>query len=218
MGTNKTVADRNQYVVKANSIIRTRYQLTLQQQRIVLFCISKIKPKDAINREYTFTIDEICAACGVKKDSIGAYYKNIKADLVKLTERHWGITPDGSQMTVSWIGDAKITEGSGTITIRFNPNMEPYLYDLHRDYTQYKLANALVFRSRHTLHLYEILRSHTTAQALREGWEKSVMYSTEELRRMLDCEEEYPLFAEFDRCVLKKATKEINSCCDDIHV
>ena len=60
MGKNKTIADRQQYVVKANSLIRTRYRLTLQQQRLVLFCISKIRPQDMIGQEYTFTIEEIC--------------------------------------------------------------------------------------------------------------------------------------------------------------
>lgn len=34
----------------------------------------------------------------------------------------------------------------------------------------------------------------------------------------MDCEEEYPLWSEFERCVLKKATNEINAVCDDIHI
>ena len=45
MSRQKAVADRNQYVVKSNDLIRkTRYNLTTQQQKIVLFAISKIKP------------------------------------------------------------------------------------------------------------------------------------------------------------------------------
>ena len=218
MGKNKTIADRNQYVVKANSIIRTRYRLTLQQQRLILFCISKIRPQDVISQEYTFTIEEICNACGLDKDSGGMYYKTIKEDFLKLTQRQWGITPNGEQITISWIGDVKITPFSGTVTIRFNSNMEPFLYDLQRNYTQYKLANALVFKSRHTLHLYEILRSHTTQRALDEGWEREAKYTVSELRELLDCVEEYPRWSEFNRCVLKKATEEINACCDDIHI
>lgn len=218
MGGNKTRADRNQYVVKANSIIRTRYRLSLQQQRIILFCISKIRPHDIANQEYTFTIDEICNACGLDKDIGGMYYKTIKEDFLKLTERQWGITPDGEQITVSWIGDVKITPYSGTITITFNSNMSPYLYDLQQNYTQYKLENALVFKSRHTLHLYEILRSHTTQKAIDNGREKNVFYSVAELRDLLDCAEEYSRWAEFDRCVLRKAVKEINLCCEDVHI
>ena len=47
MSRQKALADRNQYVVKANDLIRkTRYNLTTQQQKIVLFAISKIKPTD----------------------------------------------------------------------------------------------------------------------------------------------------------------------------
>lgn len=218
MSKNKIAEDRGQYVVKANSIIRTRYRLTLQQQRIVLFCISKIRPDDNINQEYTFTIEEICNACGLDKDSGGMYYKTIKEDLLKLTQRQWGITPNGEHITLSWIGDVKLTPYSGAITIRFNSNMEPYLYDLQRNYTQYKLINALVFKSVHSLHLYEILRSHTTQHALDEGWEKTARYTVDELRELLNCKDEYSRWAEFNRCVLKKATEEINACCDDIHI
>lgn len=217
MGKNKTIADRQQYVVKANSLIRTRYRLTLQQQRLVLFCISKIRPQDMIGQEYTFTIEEICNACGLDRDAGGMYYKTIKEDLLKLTDRKWGVLPTGEHITISWIGDVKITPYSGTVSIKFNPNMAPYLYDLHEHYTQYKLENALVFKSRHSLHLYEILRSYTTQRALDEGWERSVMFSVEELRELLDCSG-YARWSEFDRCVLKKAVKEINACCDDIHI
>ena len=60
MSRQKTLADREQYVVKANELIRrTRYTLTAQQQKIVLFAISKIKPEDDIDTEYTFDIEYI---------------------------------------------------------------------------------------------------------------------------------------------------------------
>ena len=55
MSRQKTLADREQYVVKANDLIRkTRYSLTAQQQKIILFAISKIKPDDDITTKYTF--------------------------------------------------------------------------------------------------------------------------------------------------------------------
>lgn len=218
MGENTTTKDRNHYVVKSNSIIRTRYKLTLQQQRIILFCISKIKPNDDIEQEYTFTIDDICAACGLNNSDGGTYYKIIKEDILKLCERKFGITPDGSLKTISWIGDAEIKPNSGTITIQFNKNMAPFLFELKNNYTQYKLENALMFKSKYSLHLYEILRSHTTQRALDNSVDKLVEYSVDELREMLDCVEEYPKWAEFDRNVIRKAVDEINACCDDIHI
>ena len=95
-------------VVKANDLIRkTRYNLTTQQQKIVLFAISKIKPNDPPNTRYEIAIDELCEACGIEIDG-GHYYKVIKDDLVKLTTRLWVKMPDKSEATVSWIGDAEI--------------------------------------------------------------------------------------------------------------
>ena len=47
--------ERNQLVVKHNSLIqKTRYSLSTQQQKIILYLISKIKPDDDELKEYDF--------------------------------------------------------------------------------------------------------------------------------------------------------------------
>ena len=146
---NKTRADRQQYVVKANDLIRrTRYSLTTQQQKIVLFAISKIKPMDAPNTQYEISIDELCAACGIDIDNGGYYYKAIKDDLKKLTDRLWVEMPDKSETTVAWISDATIIPLSGTVYIKFHEKMAPYLFELKERYTQYRLEDVLVFKSK----------------------------------------------------------------------
>ena len=87
---NKTIADRNQYVVKANDLIRkTRYNLTTQQQKIVLFAVSKIKPNDTSDTVYEIGLTELAAACGLKIDNGGYYYWALKDDIKELTQRSW---------------------------------------------------------------------------------------------------------------------------------
>ena len=45
--------ERNQLVVKHNALIqKTRYSLNTQQQKIILYLISKIKPDDDELKEY----------------------------------------------------------------------------------------------------------------------------------------------------------------------
>ncbi len=215
---NKTVADRKQYVVKANDLIRkTRYDLTTQQQKIILFCISKIKPTDLPNTEYEISIDDLCKACNIDLDSGGYYYKAIKDDLKKLTDRLWVRMPDNSETTVSWISDATIIPLSGKVYITFHKAMAPYLFDLHQRYTQYHLEDVLVFKGKYSIRLYEILRSHTTQKAIDEGWEKEVTITLSELRDVLAVDS-YPRWADFNRFVLKKAVDEINLCSDELHI
>ena len=215
---NKTVANREQYVVKANQLIqRTRYNLTTQQQKIVLFAISKIRPTDTVNTEYEFSIDELCAACGLNIDNGGYYYIAIKNDIKRLTERQWCVMPDGNEATVSWIGDATIIPGSGTVRVSFHKRMEPYLFELRDRYTQYKLVNVLAFKGKYTIRLYELLRSHITQKMIDAGREADFSIQVGELREILMVES-YPRWADFDRFIIKKAVEEINLCADDIHI
>ena len=215
---NKTLADQKQFVVKSNDLIRkTRYSMTTQQQKIVLFAVSKIRPNDPPGTTYTFTVEEISKACGLKYDDGGYYYKSVKEDIQELTRRIWVKMPDGREKTVSWIGDAEIEPYNGTITVKFHPAMEPFLFELRSDYTQYRLENVLAFKGKYTIRLYELLRSYMSQASIDAGREREVSFKLEELRSILDVQI-YPKWCEFDRCVLRKAVKEINEYCDEIHV
>lgn len=209
---------KEQYVVKANALIRkTRYNLTTQQQKIVLFAISKIHKGDAPFTVYRISLEELCKACGLDYDAGGYYYHAIREDLQKLTKREWCTLPDKTEMTISWIGDAKCEPGSGFVDIRFNPNMEPYLFDLKEKFTMYKLENVLILKNKYAIRLYEIIRSYTTQKDIDEGNEKEVMLSLDELKEMLDVQA-YNTWYDFDRYVIKKAIDEINECSDEIHI
>lgn len=212
------IVDRQQYVVKANDLIRkTRYSLTTQQQKIVLFAISKIKPSDSADTWYEFAIEDVCNACGLDIDAGGTYYKRIKEDLQKLSNRQWCKMPDGSEKTMSWIGDASIIPLCGTVSIRFNPNMQPYLFDLKERYTQYRLENVLAFRGKYAIRLYEILKSYTVQKLVDQYKDQQVNFSIEQLRSMLDVVK-YQTWADFNRYVIKTAVDEINSLSDELHI
>lgn len=218
MGKKEIWKSREMYVVKSNDLIQhSRYSLTLQQQKIVLFAISKIKPLDDINTVYEFTIAELCKVCGLNIDAGGYYYHSIKKDLIKLTNREWGLLPDGSEKTISWIGDVEMRPQEGTIKIRFNPNMEPYLFDLHERYFQYRLEAGLIFKNTYSLRLYELLRSLTTQKNLDSGMPKIKTLTVEELRIRLDVKG-YETWYDFERYVLRKAVAEINACSEDMNI
>lgn len=219
MSKQKTLADREQYVVKSNDLIRrTRYDLTTQQQRIVLYAISKIKPDDDINQRYEFNLHELCDACGIRIDDYGGYYyKSLKDDIAKLTTRQWLTLPDGTMKTISWIGDAVIVPLSDTVYIKFNENLQPYLFDLKEKYTQYRLQNVLVFRGKYSIRLYEILRSYTTQKALDDELEAETDINVSDLRYLLAVDS-YPRWADFKRFVIEPAVNEINEKSEEIHV
>ena len=220
MAKGKSKENRQLYVVKANDLIRkTRYDLTTQQQKILLYAISKIKREDPPETEYEINIEELCEACGIDIDQTGGfYYQAIKRDLKTLHDNSmWVKMPDGMEVLVSWIQDAAIVPLCGTVYVSFNKRIAPYLFDLKERYTQYRLENVLVFKGKYTIRLYEILRSYTTQRAIDEGREVEAMLSLDELREKLCCSK-YPRWAEFNRNVIGRAVDEINSCNEEINV
>ena len=210
--------DREQYVVKANDLIRkTRYDLPAQQQKIVLYAISKIKPNDGPDKWYEFEISDFCDACGIDMDAGGTYYGRIKNDLTNLTGRKWCKLPDGSERTMSWIGDAIMMPLSSTVSIRFNPNMHEFLFDLKERYTQYKLVNVLAFRGKYAIRFYELMKSYMIPALMDSFKPQIITIEYEKIREILDITV-YDRWVDFDRNVIKKAIDEINELSDEMHI
>ena len=71
-------AARNRTVVKANELIqKSRFTLTLQQQKVVLYLISQITPYDDDFKLYEFSINEFCKVCGIDETN-GKNYLDLK--------------------------------------------------------------------------------------------------------------------------------------------
>ena len=207
---NKVNASREYFVVKSNELIQKgRYNLTTQQQKIVLFAISKIKRNDDPRQWYELSIEELCSVCGFNIDNGGFYYQSLKNDMRKLTTPVWVQYPDKSEWTVSWFDNVGIIPLSGTVQVRFHEKIWDFLFDLKERYTQYHLYEVLVFKNKYAIRLFEILRSYFTQDELNQGTEKEITISLEHLRNQL-CTTAYPEWKEFNRNVLKKAVDEIN--------
>jgi plasmid replication initiation protein len=206
------------YVVKANELIQKgRYNLTTQQQKLILFAISKIKKGDNYDQWYEMSIEEACAVMGLDLDSGGFYYRSLKSDFMKLTRRQWVSFDDGSEGTVSWLSDAYIIPLSGTVQVKFHEKLAPYLFDLVNRYTQYQLYEVLVFKNKYAIRLYEIMRSYLTQDELRKGTEKDIVLRINDLREQL-CTPQYEKWNDLNRFCIKPAIQEINKLSDIIRI
>ena len=109
-------------VVKSNDLIRkNRFSLSLTEQRIVLYLISKIKPQDTVLLEYDFNIKDFCEVCGID------YLNNLtqlKEIVKQLRDKSiWITLPDGGETTVSWIEKPTVYRNSGTMKIKLDKDM-----------------------------------------------------------------------------------------------
>lgn len=61
-------------VVKSNDIIqKAKYELNKNEQKIFCYAVSKIKPDDPANKEYTIDVKEFCDILGLD------YYNGVQA-------------------------------------------------------------------------------------------------------------------------------------------
>ena len=219
MSTRSAEEARNHYVVKSNTLIQqSRFSLSLQAQRCLLYVISLIRPSDTKDRVIEFSIRDMCEACGIDIDQQGEYYASIKRELKALRDRSiWVQTEDGTETTVAWFQKVTMSRGSSMVSVKFDETMADYLFLLQSRYTQYRLANVMCMKSKYSIRLWELLISYVKKSVIERGGEEEISFTPDALKDRLDAAT-YTKFSDFQRFVLDKAVDEINLLSEDIHV
>lgn len=201
---------RERSVTKANELIqKSRFSLSAQQQKIVLFLISQINYWDEDFKLYTFSISEFCRVCGIERPG-GKGYVELKAAIKEIADKSlWVRLDNGKQTLLRWIEKPYIDEGKGTVEIRLDKDMKPYLLQLRENFTKYELIYTLRFRSKYSIRLYELIRS----LQYHDLEELGCQFTVEQLKALLDGEE-YKEYRDFKRRVLNMAVGEVNRYSD----
>jgi len=197
-------------VTKANEIIqKSRFDLTVQQQKIMLYLISQISPSDDDFKEYEFSIPEFCRTCGIAYN--GRSFKELKAAIKEIADKSmWIYIAEKKSRLIRWIATPSIDEGTGTINIKLDENMKPYLLQLKEHFTTYELLWTLNFKSKYTIRLYEYIKS--------VHYHKEEIYificAINELKGVMNAER-YKDYKNFKMRALLPAIEEINKCSDE---
>lgn len=211
---------REYVVVKGNELIqKSRFELSLQEQKTIAYICSMIKPVTQETRskydqniswqlKYEFDIRDYCKICGLDYNN-GKNYLDVKATLKKLRDRSmWLSLEDGTKVLVGWLTKAKINQRSGIVAITLDEDLVPYLFDLGQRFTQYQLYNILAMKSAFSIRIYELLKSY--------AFQGTKTFDIDELKHLLmvDSVKSYKNFKDFRMYVLEKAQKEINELTD----
>ena len=190
--------DKNYIVTKSNILINCSYNLTSQQQKIILTLASMVQPQDIEFKNYEFKIKEFIELLGVKDDK---KYTEIPKAIEGLM-KPFKILDNGDLIQIGWLSSAVHKRKQGIILLRFDPTLKPYMLGLKEFYTSYKLENILSLKSKYSIRLYEILKSNS--------FKKCIEIKLEELKSMIGAtEKSYSVYQNVKNRILISAQKEL---------
>ena len=195
-------------VVKSNKVVEASYSLSLGEQRVLLACIAQIDSKLGLNENLAFEVTAAGVADLVGLDDISTAYRDLKRAADKLFERSVLIDdpdPENPQITqrkTRWISSIDYIPGAGKLVLSFSVGIIPYLSQLSREFTQYKLKHVARFESVYSIRLYELLVQWSSAG------EREI--EVEWLKKQYQLGDKYERMTDLKKRVIDPAVAEIN--------
>ncbi|OPA24201.1 initiator RepB protein [Bacillus cereus] len=190
-------------ISKSNTLIEANSRLNLVEQKILLCLASNIEPEDRDFKTYTFPIKkfhELLELNGATK------YTELSKITKELLSKVIEIRTGDELIQISWLSSAIYNKNKGTIDMRFDPLLKPFLLELSSKFTSYKLANVIKLKSTYAIRIYELLKQYEEIK------ERTI--SLENLRYYLGALELYTKYANFKQRILIPSQEELNKKTD----
>lgn len=198
--------DKDYLVVKSNYfIMNSSYDLSLEEQKVILTLASMVNPQDEEFKPYKFKISEFMELLGVDTKTKYVEIPKITKELMK---KVFEIREENKIIQVAWLSSAVYEKGSGYVELEFSPRLKPYMLQLKDLFTRYRLANILNMKSKYSPKLYELLKANEFKK------QKFFEIDIDKLRELFKADDIYPLYADFKRHIIIKTQKELKKYTD----
>jgi plasmid replication initiation protein len=206
----KLKAKETDVVVQSNSLIEASKTLNLLEYKLFMLVLSKINPDSQDLPVFTITAEEFSKVLGAK--TINFAYRDLQKAADRLMTRTAMVYYPERNLTIktNLTSKALYWHNKGCIEIHLSNDIKPFILNLRREFTQYKLTNITKLSSVYAIRLYELLKSHESLQTR--------TFDILALREKLGIPKQlYTRFADFRIRVLSIAQREINTK-TDIHI
>jgi plasmid replication initiation protein len=195
---------------KSNALIEASYKLTLQEQRFLLVCISRIKsgvdaPPPEMQKTMTITAAELYDAF----PDMGRQHAEgkLKEAIDRLWDRSVIIRDESKREEFRWVQyRAQYLKGEAKVEITFSDAIMPYLTQLKGQFTRVVVKNVSSLSSTYSIRIYELL------QQFRSTGDRTI--ALEDFRSMLNLDDKYQQFKDLNKLLLKPAIAELNEKSD----
>ena len=165
-------------VVMANALTRSAQGLNLAEKRILFSAIAKMGNNFGKGEVYLYAT-EYAETFGLAPNQA---YEQLKENVRNMRTRYFTLAPQdrtegngvkrrgkrGMVWEINWFQKIGYHDGDGMIGLKFTDDVIPYLHDLEREFTKYKLKQACALRSVYSWRLLELFEQHTGNAG--KGW------------------------------------------------
>lgn len=188
-------------VTKHNSLIEASYKLTLNEQRLISFCIGKIDPRKPLPKDNMFeiTAKEFAKEYGISPKKA---YKELEEASKNLFEQDIKTYDGKYRERFRWIYGARYHDGEGKVTLGFSPWVIPYLTMLNQRFTSYYLQQIAELKSIYSIRLFEFLMQFKSTGRF--------IIELSRFRERLGLTTQYERFFDLKRIVIDRSVNELN--------
>jgi plasmid replication initiation protein len=202
----------NNLVYKSNALIEASYALTLNEQRLVLACISQIDSSKPLTETKLFflTVEQARDLFygGSERDHA---YRDLSAACDRLFEREVTLKNDDEphkRKRTRFVQSIEFDDRKQEVQIRFSYDILPYISQLKDNFTKYRIENMVQLTSTHAIRVYELIVM---------WWGQNQSYKEieiDEFKDMLGLGLKYKLSAQLNQRVLTPSIEQINTRTD----
>lgn len=195
---------------KSNALVEASYKLTLQEQRFLLLCISRLNSgTDVASPELQKTMTITAAEYFDSFPDMGR--KNAEVQLQEAIDRLWDrsiiLKDDEKREEFRWIQyRAQYAKGEARAQITFSDAVMPYLTQLQGQFTRVVIKNISRLSRSYSIRIYELL------QQFRSTGERII--ALDDFRSMLDIEHKYQTYKSLNQQLLRPCIDELNKKSD----
>ena len=199
-------------IVKSNALIEAAYNPgSKYQMRLIMACLMQIKAKEKIDikKEYFVTTNALAEITGEK---VANNYVELKKAAESLLNMKISVTkrPNGEPGKPIH-GSINVTDscwyypGEGKVGLVFTTGIQPYISELHRNFTKLLAHHVMPMRSAYGIRLYELC-----IQWLGDERE----FEVDEFKRLFGLENKYKAIKDLKLRVIDPAIADVNDFTD----
>lgn len=204
-------------IKKANDLIESRYKFDVWETRFFLSVLAQIRKDDQEFQQYRIWYKDVIKTFGLKSGDSYALLRNAAKSLMGKSffvnyeengverERQYHILREVDYMKAGQEGKGRVTENHEYIDVIVEKKMKPFLLQLQKNFTAYDLKN-VVQLGVYPVRVYELLKQYQTIG-------KRTL-KVNEMKRMFELTDQYKLFGDFFRWVIKPSISQINKHTD----